>query len=664
MSHLQGPVTVSDQAHKMITILSRETDTALQDIELRGQSHLKWLEDITQSGIAKILEAGCPPRKKVKFSIGGNLDNKENAPASYLNISADKFTTIPCPPPPYDTDDSPVSSLDEDTVTVGIQNMKVKDLRESLKKRGLSTSGLKKDLQDRLLLAVQNNNNTEDVEDEIMEENKEETSHAKQQVPVVETSSTWLDAKANNNVSLSEGSIAATGQLMEPPMNLTKLGDKETEFHFEFHEMEPAENPSDSPHFSEEVAVPAIVPMGQVPAILSPKKKHNTLGKLMKATTKLFSPKRNKEQAVAPKLDSSPPVYEVEEKTMDVKMPEVKSDLSIGVVAAEVSYDAFVPNETNHPLPERVPMIPITEKPIKETYTIGKLSVCSTTSTSSSSSSAKIQAIRNKVREEQALKTKEAVAAAPLAYHHLVNKPSGEKVNFGAVKPSVEKARFAGMKEKMREQAKVNKVVSSVTTTNTILTAAATETPIIFTKTVAANPLDEKKKLLSLQMREKAAAEANKKVEVIHSFKAAANRHESVLMQIPPNNIPVATKQQEKEEQLPKSPMETYEMSDREGSSSSSEDEDLDEEKPPSKTIPEWAHKERLQKALEKQFGVNGQTRIDPDEVFGEVYTCDLSAIFGESKRFNKPRKETGDWKNDKITPMEQMIYKREMGFN
>ena len=51
MSHLQGPVTVSDQAHRMITILSRETDTALEDIELRGQSHLKWLEDITQASL-------------------------------------------------------------------------------------------------------------------------------------------------------------------------------------------------------------------------------------------------------------------------------------------------------------------------------------------------------------------------------------------------------------------------------------------------------------------------------------------------------------------------------------------------------------------------------------------------------------------------------------
>jgi len=29
-----------------------------------------------------------------------------------------------------------------------------------------------------------------------------------------------------------------------------------------------------------------------------------------------------------------------------------------------------------------------------------------------------------------------------------------------------------------------------------------------------------------------------------------------MLMQIPPNNIPVATKQQGKDEQLPKSPME------------------------------------------------------------------------------------------------------------
>lgn len=377
------------------------------------------------------------------------MDDKENAPASYLNISSDKFTAIPCPPPPYGMDDSSVSGLDEDTITVGIRNMKVKDLRESLKKRGLSTSGLKKDLQDRLLLAVQNNNNN-GIEDEIMEENKEETSHAEQQEPAVETNSTWVDGKANNNGGLSGSSIADTAQLMEAPLNLAQLGNKEAEFQFSFGEMEPAENPSDSPHFSEEVAVPAVVPMGQVPAILSPKKKHNTLGKLMKATTKLFSPKRNKEQAVAPKLDSSPPVNEVEEKIMDVQMPEAKRDLSIGVVAAEVSYDTVVPNETNHPLPERVPIIPITEKPIKETYTIGKLSVCSTTSTSSSSSSAKIQAIRNKVREEQALKTKEAVAAAPLAYHHSVNKPSGEKVNFGPVKPSGEKARFAEMKEKMR----------------------------------------------------------------------------------------------------------------------------------------------------------------------------------------------------------------------
>ncbi len=182
-------------------------------------------------------------------------------------------------------------------------------------------------------------------------------------------------------------------------------------------------------------------------------------------------------------------------------------------------------------------------------------------------------------------------------------------------------------------------------------------------KALSENHLDDKKKLLSLQMREKAAAEALKKIEKVHSFKAEKNPSESVLVQIHPT-IPVAAKTLEKIESPPNSPMDTYEMSDREGSSSSSsDDEDSEEEKAPSKAIPEWAHKERLQKALEKQFGINGQPRIDPDEVFGEVYTCDLSAIFGESKRFNKPRKETGDWKNDKITPHEQMVYKRAMGY-
>lgn len=179
---------------------------------------------------------------------------------------------------------------------------------------------------------------------------------------------------------------------------------------------------------------------------------------------------------------------------------------------------------------------------------------------------------------------------------------------------------------------------------------------------MSAKLIDEKKKLLSLQMREKAAAEALKKHDNVQNLKTESNPSESVLGRIEAPNA-ASTKPLEKIEVQPASPMDTYEMSDREGSSSSSDDEDSEEEKGPSKAIPEWAQKDKLQKALEKQFGVNGQPRINPDEVFGEVYTCDLSAIFGESKRFNKPRKETGDWKNDKVTIHEQMAYKRAMGY-
>ena len=43
-------------------------------------------EIVVKSGIAKILEVASPSRKKIKFSIGGDLDNKENAPSSNEDI--------------------------------------------------------------------------------------------------------------------------------------------------------------------------------------------------------------------------------------------------------------------------------------------------------------------------------------------------------------------------------------------------------------------------------------------------------------------------------------------------------------------------------------------------------------------------------------------------
>ena len=73
---------------------------------------------------------------------------------------------------------------------------------------------------------------------------------------------------------------------------------------------------------------------------------------------------------------------------------------------------------------------------------------------------------------------------------------------------------------------------------------------------------------------------------------------------------------------------EGYQIDDREssGESGSGTDEEADKEK--QKRIPEWARGTQLREALERQYGMHG-TPVDPDEIFPEVQTCSLEAIFG-----------------------------------
>lgn len=108
------------------------------------------------------------------------------------------------------------------------------------------------------------------------------------------------------------------------------------------------------------------------------------------------------------------------------------------------------------------------------------------------------------------------------------------------------------------------------------------------------------------------------------------------------------------------SPMETYEMSDREESDSGEESDEY--ERSPKKKIPKWAQKQNLIPVLERQF-LDGPHRIDPDSIFHEVSSCDLEAIFGKKKQKYSQRKSTGDWRKDRVTVSEKLVYKRKMGF-
>ena len=82
------------------------------------------------------------------------------------------------------------------------------------------------------------------------------------------------------------------------------------------------------------------------------------------------------------------------------------------------------------------------------------------------------------------------------------------------------------------------------------------------------------------------------------------------------------------------------------------------------KRIPTWATRQNLYTALEQQ--VNGTIdgrKVDPDDIFPEVQSCDLEAIFGTKKAKYRSRNSSGNWTRDKVTAAEKLVYKRQMGF-
>jgi Inner centromere protein, ARK binding region len=76
-----------------------------------------------------------------------------------------------------------------------------------------------------------------------------------------------------------------------------------------------------------------------------------------------------------------------------------------------------------------------------------------------------------------------------------------------------------------------------------------------------------------------------------------------------------------------------------------------------SKRIPDWARSANLTKALEVQYSKNFS--IDPDELFGEVETCNLEAIFGLTYPKFRRRNSSGDWTKHRVTSEEKRMYKR-----
>jgi len=188
-----------------------------------------------------------------------------------------------------------------------------------------------------------------------------------------------------------------------------------------------------------------------------------------------------------------------------------------------------------------------------------------------------------------------------------------------------------------------------------------------------ASTASAKKKNLATQMREKAAARAfQNKITNSVSKTGLSKCHLPLTNNSNNSNNTVpdslgATLKQPRLIKKPSkvlSPMDTYEISDREDSETDDSDSESENEKP-KKKIPTWAQRANLYSALEEQYnGRIGSVKVDPDDIFPEVQSCDLEAIFGPKKsKLYKRRASSGNWVNDQVTVAEKLVYKREMGF-
>ena len=209
-----------------------------------------------------------------------------------------------------------------------------------------------------------------------------------------------------------------------------------------------------------------------------------------------------------------------------------------------------------------------------------------------------------------------------------------------------------------------------VTSTKTTVTSKEYTTTLSSLSATAASA-SAKKNTLTAQMREKAAATMTLKKDHVSTttkpvLSSAGKRHLPLNTSNQTDPMGTTLKQQVsvlKTAKEVQSPVDTYEISDREDSGTDDSDSEAENDKQ-KKKIPGWASRANLVPALEQQYNgcIEGK-KVDPDTIFPEVQSCDLEAIFGNKKAKYRSRTSSGNWARDKVTAAEKLVYKRDMGF-
>ncbi|KAG7347636.1 inner centromere protein containing ARK binding region [Nitzschia inconspicua] len=597
--------------------------------------------------------------KKQKTQREIVVENKENTTVEIPNsmTSAKKFDVSPTKPTQQQQSASAhlpkISLSSRSTIEFKVNAMKVAELRKELIDRGYNTGGLKKDLRARLLDAM-----LVELEAEGSIDIPIASMHSKPTQANTDFGAYNEDSTESSENKDGIDTDVMVKSIVEKKMSIETTNPGSTKkMSIEKSQIQSTKKMSIEPQQQQETTAEQENYRGSISSMQV--EHHSTTDK--QPSFKIEEEKATKSAGKVASSKSyigSPAVLRSPTTSIQVKLQAPQS--SAKKVSTDSSANAFkgVPDTTREATSgKKHDQIPSAVK-------IGKPSVCSNVSSDGSArppseASSSISKGSGKMVRDMISKF-----SGQTSLSSSVGGPSSSAVSQEMKK--IQGSRMAKIAE-MREKSKTN--------TATKLGMTPKEPQSLQKSFVVKGSLasaSAKKDKLAAQMREKAAAAAQtqKKAFVGSTSKltaASSNKghiHFSggvqdslgATLKQPVTNPVVKPKVQ--------SPMDTYEISDREGSDSDDSDSEAENDQQ-KKRIPTWAIRQNLIQALEEQYHgkVDGK-RVDPDDIFPEVQSCDLVAIFGNKKADKyRSRNSSGNWMRDKVTAAEKLVYKRDMGF-
>jgi len=552
-------------------------------------------------------------QKKSEKENGKNEINKENSKYSSNNPPTKKLEEST-----KDVQKAPTiktqPTLTRTDIELKVFVMKVAELKKELKARGQDTNGLKKDLRNRLINAILEDIRLEKVqaisaqnklysapESVIVEEPQEEQEESSDSINVSKDSREKVEME--EEIIVPRQLPMDNGEISQQSQRKESISSMEVEHH-----SEPIEQAQETTkdYFTNLVSSEQKKEQAQNRPKFIPKKPESSLS----AIKEIDAVTSNSTSAQAPDAEAK---FELTE--MKMKKFSKESDMSEAVSGppSEVSYSSLASGNS------------VKDMVSKFSGFSSGLSSSNTGSALSKGLQAKKEARQAKIAEMRAKAQSKPVTATKVALTSKEYSSTLSSLNATASTASAKKNLATQMREKAAARAFQNKAANSVSKTGSK------------TMTTSSN-----KRHLPLTNN---SNHSNSAVPDV----LGATLKQPQLMKKPSKVL---------------SPMDTYEISDREDSDTDDSDSESENEKA-KKKIPSWAKRENLYSALEEQYnGRIGSVKVDPDNIFAEVQSCDLEAIFGPKKsKLYKRRASSGNWANDQVTVAEKLVYKREMGF-